>query len=135
MAINTDIRQSERRNRRDIHHQTRRILFQLSGQYTQATISRNATFAIQITRVLAGQLEENAPGLVMNVRRRPRLTTDIINKDSQPAGITLGTDRPIIATNYIAVSTSSYMVGTLRNSGVGVENCRPCSPLSLSTYL
>ncbi|KAJ5998073.1 hypothetical protein N7499_005547 [Penicillium canescens] len=33
----------------------------------QATIARNATFAIQITRVLAAHLEENAPALVLNV--------------------------------------------------------------------
>ncbi|OQE20124.1 hypothetical protein PENFLA_c017G01738 [Penicillium flavigenum] len=44
-----------------------RLLKEYTFEDVQATISRNATFAIQITRVLAGQLEENAPGLVMNV--------------------------------------------------------------------
>ncbi|CAP97198.1 Very-long-chain 3-oxoacyl-CoA reductase-A [Penicillium chrysogenum] len=43
------------------------LLKEYTFEDVQATISRNATFAIQITRVLAGQLEENAPGLVMNV--------------------------------------------------------------------
>ncbi|CAI7629908.1 unnamed protein product [Penicillium glandicola] len=43
------------------------LLKEYTFEDVQATISRNATFAIQITRVLANQLEENAPGLVMNV--------------------------------------------------------------------
>ncbi|KGO40599.1 Short-chain dehydrogenase/reductase SDR [Penicillium expansum] len=43
------------------------LLKEYTFEDVQATISRNATFAIQITRVLATQLEENAPGLVMNV--------------------------------------------------------------------
>ncbi|OQE41204.1 hypothetical protein PENCOP_c005G05305 [Penicillium coprophilum] len=43
------------------------LLKEYTFQDVQATISRNATFAIQITRVLAEQLEQNAPGLVMNV--------------------------------------------------------------------
>jgi short-subunit dehydrogenase len=33
----------------------------------EATVARNATFCIQITRVLAAQLEESAPALVLNV--------------------------------------------------------------------
>ncbi|KAJ6183671.1 hypothetical protein N7519_004972 [Penicillium mononematosum] len=44
-----------------------RLLKEYTFEDVQATVSRNATFAIQITRVLAEQLEENAPGLVMNV--------------------------------------------------------------------
>ncbi|KAJ5426334.1 hypothetical protein N7465_001404 [Penicillium sp. CMV-2018d] len=43
------------------------LLKEYTFEDVQATVSRNATFAIQITRVLAAQLEENAPGLVMNV--------------------------------------------------------------------
>ena len=43
------------------------LLKEYTFEDVQATVSRNATFAIQITRVLAEQLEENAPGLVMNV--------------------------------------------------------------------
>ncbi|KAJ5158012.1 uncharacterized protein N7500_007663 [Penicillium coprophilum] len=43
------------------------LLKEYTFEDVQATISRNATFAIQITRVLAEQLEQNAPGLVMNV--------------------------------------------------------------------
>ncbi|KAG0153869.1 hypothetical protein PDIDSM_1248 [Penicillium digitatum] len=43
------------------------LLKEYTFEDVQATISRNATFAVQITRVLATQLEENAPGLVMNV--------------------------------------------------------------------
>ncbi|EKV18892.1 Short chain dehydrogenase/reductase, putative [Penicillium digitatum PHI26] len=43
------------------------LLKEYTFENVQATISRNATFAVQITRVLATQLEENAPGLVMNV--------------------------------------------------------------------
>ncbi|KAJ5382176.1 Short-chain dehydrogenase/reductase SDR [Penicillium concentricum] len=43
------------------------LLKEYTFEDVQATISRNATFASQITRVLAKQLEENAPGLVMNV--------------------------------------------------------------------
>jgi short-subunit dehydrogenase len=43
------------------------LLTELSFEDVQDTISRNATFAIQITRVLAGRLEESAPALVLNV--------------------------------------------------------------------
>ncbi|KAJ5779977.1 Short-chain dehydrogenase/reductase SDR [Penicillium paradoxum] len=43
------------------------LLKEYSFENVQDTIARNATFAIQITRVLAAQLEENAPGLVLNV--------------------------------------------------------------------
>ncbi|KAJ5493596.1 Short-chain dehydrogenase/reductase SDR [Penicillium fimorum] len=43
------------------------LLKEFTFEDMQATILRNATFACQITRVLAKQLEENAPGLVMNV--------------------------------------------------------------------
>ncbi|KAJ5188161.1 Short-chain dehydrogenase/reductase SDR [Penicillium cf. griseofulvum] len=44
-----------------------KLLKEYTFEDVQDTISRNAAFAIQITRALAGQLEENAPGLVMNV--------------------------------------------------------------------
>ncbi|KAJ5826549.1 Short-chain dehydrogenase/reductase SDR [Penicillium robsamsonii] len=43
------------------------LLKEYTFEDVQATISRNATFTCQLTRVLAKQLEENAPGLVMNV--------------------------------------------------------------------
>jgi short-subunit dehydrogenase len=43
------------------------LLKEYTYQDVQDTLSRNATFAFHITRVLAEQLEENAPGLVMNV--------------------------------------------------------------------
>jgi hypothetical protein len=40
------------------------LLKEYTYEDIQATIARNATFAIQITRMLAAQLEENAPALV-----------------------------------------------------------------------
>lgn len=43
------------------------LLKEYTYEDIQATIARNATFAIQITRVLAAQLEKNAPALVLNV--------------------------------------------------------------------
>ncbi|OQD82384.1 hypothetical protein PENANT_c022G09815 [Penicillium antarcticum] len=43
------------------------LLKEYSYEDVEATIARNATFAIQITRVLAAQLEESAPALVLNV--------------------------------------------------------------------
>ena len=43
------------------------LLKEYTYEDIQATIARNATFAIQITRMLAAQLEENAPALVLNV--------------------------------------------------------------------
>ncbi|CAG8163943.1 unnamed protein product [Penicillium olsonii] len=43
------------------------LLKEYTFEEVQATVARNATFTIQITRVLAGLLEENAPGLVLNV--------------------------------------------------------------------
>lgn len=43
------------------------LLKEYTFEDVQDTVSRNATFTIQITRVLARQLEENAPSLVLNV--------------------------------------------------------------------
>jgi 17beta-estradiol 17-dehydrogenase / very-long-chain 3-oxoacyl-CoA reductase len=44
-----------------------KLLKEYTFEDVQDTVSRNATFAIQVTRVLARRLEENAPGLVLNV--------------------------------------------------------------------
>lgn len=43
------------------------LLKEYTFQDVQDTMSRNANFMIQITRVLVRQLEENAPSLVLNV--------------------------------------------------------------------
>lgn len=43
------------------------LLKEYTFEDVDATVSRNATFMIQITRALARQLEENSPALVMNV--------------------------------------------------------------------
>ncbi|KAJ5970165.1 Short-chain dehydrogenase/reductase SDR [Penicillium vulpinum] len=91
----------------------------------QATISRNAAFATHITRVLGKQLEENAPGLVMNISSvsaigLPYITTysstkgfvDTFTKSLRAEFASEGKEVEVMGLRVGEVSTPGYDVKT-----------------------
>ena len=91
----------------------------------QATISRNATFAIQITRVLAEQLEENAPGLVMNVSSIAAFGLPYISIYSSAKGFVDSFTKSLraeFAAEGKKVEVMGLRVATVRTAGYDVES-------------
>ncbi|KAJ5458691.1 hypothetical protein N7475_010079 [Penicillium sp. IBT 31633x] len=97
------------------------LLKEYTFEDVQATIARNATFTIQITRALAAQLEENAPGLVMNVSSvaafgLPYLSTysstkgfvDSFTKSLRAEFISEGKDIEVMGLRVAEVKTAGY---------------------------
>ncbi|CAG7942466.1 unnamed protein product [Penicillium nalgiovense] len=101
------------------------LLKEYTFEDVQATISRNATFAIQITRVLAGQLEENAPGLVMNVSSIAAFGLPYISIYSSTKGFVDSFTKSLhaeFAAEGKKVNVMGLRVATVRTAGYDVES-------------
>jgi len=101
------------------------LLKEYTFEEVQDTISRNATFAIQITRVLARRLEGDAPGLVLNVSSVAAFGLPYISAYSSTKGFVDSFTKSLraeFAAEGKAVEVMGLRVAEVRTAGYDVKS-------------